>query len=155
MSATDQSDEGVDVTQLNIPQLNQLRQQLQAENERLSQNYSSFKLAQNRLLESHKALQDIKPENAGKDVLVPLTQSLYVPGKLSNVKTVLVDVGTGYYFEKTSDQAREFFERKAAVVQDNADALEKIIRQKRKQYDVVTSILQQRIQQQAAQGPMQ
>jgi len=36
----------------------------------------------------------------GKDVLVPLTPSLYVPGKLKNVGSVLVDVGTGYFIEK-------------------------------------------------------
>jgi len=36
----------------------------------------------------------------GKDVLVPLTPSLYVPGKLKNVGSVLVDVGTGYFVEK-------------------------------------------------------
>jgi hypothetical protein len=33
-------------------------------------------------------------------VLVPLTSSLYVPGKLSDTEHVLVDVGTGYYVKK-------------------------------------------------------
>lgn len=37
---------------------------------------------------------------AGKQVLVPLTSSLYVPGKLSDVEHVVVDVGTGYYIKK-------------------------------------------------------
>lgn len=37
-----------------------------------------------------------------KEMLVPLTSSLYVPGKLSDVHNVLVDVGTGYYVEKVS-----------------------------------------------------
>jgi len=36
----------------------------------------------------------------GKSILVPLTSSLYVPGKLKNAGKVLVDVGTGYYIEK-------------------------------------------------------
>ena len=38
----------------------------------------------------------------GKDILVPLTTSLYVPGKLASTDTVLVDVGTGFYIEKVS-----------------------------------------------------
>jgi hypothetical protein len=33
-------------------------------------------------------------------VLVPLTNSLYVPGKLLDTEHVLVDVGTGYYVKK-------------------------------------------------------
>ena len=32
-------------------------------------------------------------------MLVPLTQSLYVPGELASTETVLVDIGTGYFVE--------------------------------------------------------
>ena len=32
-------------------------------------------------------------------MLVPLTQSLYVPGELASTDTVLVDIGTGYFVE--------------------------------------------------------
>lgn len=42
---------------------------------------------------------DIMPHLA-KPILVPLTNSLYVPGKLTNAENVLVDVGTGYYVKK-------------------------------------------------------
>ncbi len=35
-----------------------------------------------------------------KTVLVPLTSSLYVPGKLRDVENVIIDVGTGYYVQK-------------------------------------------------------
>lgn len=34
------------------------------------------------------------------DLLVPLTSSLYVKGKLADREKVLVDVGTGFYVEK-------------------------------------------------------
>ena len=37
---------------------------------------------------------------ADTTVLVPLTNSLYVPGKLSDAEHVIVDVGTGYYVKK-------------------------------------------------------
>lgn len=35
-----------------------------------------------------------------KTILVPLTNSLYVPGKLSDPENVIVDIGTGYYVKK-------------------------------------------------------
>lgn len=35
-----------------------------------------------------------------RTILVPLTNSLYVPGKLSDTENVIVDVGTGYYVKK-------------------------------------------------------
>ena len=31
---------------------------------------------------------------------MPLTSSLYVPGKLADAESVVVDVGTGYYVKK-------------------------------------------------------
>jgi len=38
--------------------------------------------------------------NLGCPILVPLTPSLYVPGTLASVESVLVDVGTGFFVEK-------------------------------------------------------
>ena len=38
--------------------------------------------------------------NLDKNVLVPLTSSLYLPGKLDNTEKFLVNVGTGYFVEK-------------------------------------------------------
>lgn len=54
------------------------------------------------------ALSDITPSNQDKRIMVPLTSSLYVPGQLSNIETVLVEVGTGYYVEKKIPDARTF-----------------------------------------------
>jgi prefoldin alpha subunit len=43
----------------------------------------------------------------GRDeILVPLTSSLYVKGRLTDREKVLVDVGTGFYVEKVRDWRR-------------------------------------------------
>lgn len=49
-----------------------------------------------------------------KEILVPLTNSLYVPGKLKKTDTVIVDVGTGYFIEKV--QIRDVFIDGAALI---------------------------------------
>ena len=41
--------------------------------------------------------------SAAKPLLVPLTSSLYVPGKLASSDNVLVDVGARYFVEKVSN----------------------------------------------------
>jgi prefoldin alpha subunit len=38
--------------------------------------------------------------NTDAEILVPLTTSLYVPGKLADREKVIVDIGTGFYVEK-------------------------------------------------------
>jgi prefoldin alpha subunit len=37
-----------------------------------------------------------------RTVLVPLTNSLYVPGKISDKSNVIVDIGTGYFVKKVN-----------------------------------------------------
>ena len=54
----------------------------------------------------------MSPEAEGKDILVPLTGSMYVPGTLVEPEKVIVDVGTGYYVEKDISAAKDYFQRK-------------------------------------------
>lgn len=44
----------------------------------------------------------VEPLFADKKVLIPLTSSLYVPGKIKDTDNVIVDIGTGYFVEKVS-----------------------------------------------------
>ena len=51
-----------------------------------------------RFQDSGDSIGKLVPENKDKEILVPLTGSMYVPGKLSDPEKVIVDVGTGYVF---------------------------------------------------------
>ena len=43
--------------------------------------------------------------NGDQTILIPLTTSLYVPGKLRDREHVIVEVGTGFYVEKVCDMS--------------------------------------------------
>jgi len=73
--------------------------------------FGQLKIAQARFQSCVESVEAIRPENQGawnifshpgKTTLLPLTASLYVPGKLSDPEKVIVDIGTGYYVEKVS-----------------------------------------------------
>lgn len=86
----------------------------------------------------------------GKDeILVPLTSSLYVKGKLADREKVLVDVGTGFYVEKvgfhscalrvdlvwltcgqTTAKATEFYNTKIKGLENNLKDLAKVVQGK-------------------------
>lgn len=59
--------------------------------------------------------------------MVPLTESLYVPGKLKDPSKVMVELGTGYYVEKNMKQAVEFIERKNRLVDANSENIMEVI----------------------------
>ena len=71
-------------------------------------------------------------DSEGKDVLVPLTGSMYVPGKLTNPGKVVVDIGTGYYVEKNSKDAQDYFNRKVKYVTENMERVQGIGNEKAK-----------------------
>jgi prefoldin alpha subunit len=90
-----------DVNQLQkvpINQLVQIRQSLENEVNQFTVGYRTLSTAYDTLLTCADILEPMKREKDGTEILVPITSSLYIPGKISSQK-VLVDVGTGYYIE--------------------------------------------------------
>lgn len=59
-------------------------------------------MAQNKFHESGLSLQKITTEVKGETILVPLTGSMYVPGTITDIDHVIIDIGTGYYVQKVS-----------------------------------------------------
>ena len=95
------------------------------------------------------------PPQPGKQILVPLTSSLYVPGKLADTEHVLVDVGTGFYVEKTTADAQTFYNAKIEELGKNTKELENIVNGKANNLRMVEEVLRQKmLVGQAQQGPV-
>lgn len=45
------------------------------------------------------SLCELRESEEGRDLMLPLTQSVYALGKISSTEKVTVDIGTGYYVE--------------------------------------------------------
>lgn len=81
---------------------------------------------------------------AGQEILVPLTSSLYVPGRLGSRAEVLVDVGTGFFVGKSVEKATAIMSSKAEMVRKEADKLGKVISVKQSNLEIIESNLQSR-----------
>ena len=120
----------VELTSLPLPQLNQLSQQLDQELEFLNQSVNKLRQVQRRFHESLDAVKGVAKTELNTETLVPLTSSLYVPGELTDNKTVVVDVGTGYFVEKSVEKAEEYFEKRINEIGKEVDQILPAIRQK-------------------------
>jgi len=134
------------VTQLPAADLQKLRGSLTEDVQTITQNFGNLKLAYSKYGQALEALTDITPENKDKRIMVPLTSSLYVPGSLSNIQSVLVDVGTGYYVEKDVEDARVFLKERMEMVQGNINKVAAALSGKRRDLDAVSAILQAKLQ---------
>ena len=104
-----------------------------------------------RFQESGDSLSKMTQDSDGKQVLVPLTGSMYVPGQLANPDKVVVDIGTGYYVEKSSKKAKEYFDRKVKFVTENMERVQGIGNEKAKIRELVMDVMQEKLRAQFSQ----
>ncbi|RPB25743.1 Prefoldin alpha subunit [Terfezia boudieri ATCC MYA-4762] len=136
----------VDLSSLSAQNLSSVKQQLDEELQHLTDSFAKLRTAQSKFQECIKTIQTgVSPDVEGKTILIPLTSSLYVPGSLTSVDTVIVDIGTGYYIEKSTTDAQAFYKNKVDSIQQNIIDLEKIITQKSQNVRIVEEVLRQKM----------
>ncbi|EKV17435.1 hypothetical protein PDIG_15590 [Penicillium digitatum PHI26] len=141
----------VNLASLSIPQLRALQTRLTSELEHLTTSHTKLRAAQAKFRDCVRSINDgvtgnEKKGTAGRDeILVPLTSSLYVKGRLTDREKVLVDVGTGFYVEKTASKAVAFYEDKVKGLEANLQELEKIVQAKSSQLRIVEETLRQKM----------
>lgn len=124
----------MDIDSLTLPQLQNVREQLNEEIQRLTTSFTQLRQAGSKYRSSRAALDGLRES---REMLVPLTSALYVPGRLVSGTKVLVEVGTGYYVEKDVQQAQQFCERKVLMLRENMDKIATLINQRKQTLDVV------------------
>ena len=112
-------------------------------------------MVQTKYVEAKDCLNVLKKNNEGKELLAPLTSSMYVPGKLHDVEHVPIDVGTGYYVEKTAEDAKDFFKRKIDFLTKQMEKIQPALQEKHAVKQAVTEMMSQKIQQLTTLGAAQ
>jgi len=126
-------------------------EQLREEVTAYSESLQMLSKAVGRYHASGVAIEALSKEEAGKEMLVPLTESLYVPGKIKSTDKVLLDVGTGYFIEHDTEKGIDYCKRKVNFIRENMDKLMELVTKKRKQLVLVQDFLRARMQE-AEQG---
>ncbi|ESZ89811.1 hypothetical protein SBOR_9807 [Sclerotinia borealis F-4128] len=141
-----QKGQQIDLNTLTTPQLTQVKKQLDDELEHLTSSFQQLRAAQNKFRECLRSISTGVGEKVGSQpILVPLTTSLYVPGELADTENVIVDVGTGFYVEKSTKDATKFYEAKVEEIGANLKNLEIIVNNKSGSLRVVEDVLRQKV----------
>lgn len=102
---------------------------------------------------SKEALEQFKENWNEKSCLIPLTGSMYVPGKIKDINNVIVDIGTGYYVEEDRDSAKDYFKRKVEFVSEQMEKIEILGYEKSQIRDAIVDVMSIKIQQMKASLP--
>ncbi|CAI4676902.1 CDA_G0039530.mRNA.1.CDS.1 [Saccharomyces cerevisiae] len=125
------SSQKIDLTKLNPEQLNAVKQQFDQELQHFTQSLQALTMAKSKFTE---CIDDIKTVsqagNEGQKLLVPASASLYIPGKIVDNKKFMVDIGTGYYVEKSAEAAIAFYQKKVDKLNKESVQIQDIIKEK-------------------------
>ncbi|SCU86185.1 LADA_0D12860g1_1 [Lachancea dasiensis] len=121
----------IDLTKLNPEQLTMVKQQFDQELQHFSQSLQALNVARNKFRECKEDIESVsKLEDQKQEILVPLSASLYVKGRVKDAQKFTVDVGTGYYVEKSAKDAIEFYDKKIAKLNQESVQIQNIIKEK-------------------------
>lgn len=139
-----------EMEKMSVEQLKMLKEQTDLEVNLLQDSLNNIRTATSRLDLASNALHDLSLRPQGKKMLVPLTASLYVPGTLDDADKVLVDVGTGYFIEKTMAEGKDYCQRKINLLKSNYDQLLEVASKKKIIADEAGVVLQAKLKQLAS-----
>lgn len=102
-------------------------------------------MAKSKFAGSKDAVEAIDSTWKDKEILVPLTGSMYVPGIVKEIDNLIVDVGTGYYAEMDVEKSKDYFKRKVEYVQEQMDKIDTSGLQKSKVLNAVVDVIEMKM----------
>ncbi|XP_077288853.1 prefoldin 5 [Arctopsyche grandis] len=139
----------MDLTKLSLQQLAQLKQHVFQELTILQDSLQTLKIAQTKFVDSGECVEKITPDTKGKEILVPLTGSIYVPGFIADTENVIIDIGTGYYIQKDVVGAKDYFKRKVEFVTEHMEKIQSMGIEKTKIKDAICEVIEEKTSQSA------
>ncbi|RHZ47325.1 hypothetical protein Glove_585g14 [Diversispora epigaea] len=125
----------IELVDLDLAQLSEVRKQLEEELNHLTNSFGKLKQAQTRFQDCVESVESIK---------------LGTAGELIETNKVIVDVGTGYYVEKSFDDAVKFYTEKVEFIKKNLDTLQQTVTSKQNNLRVTVEVIQKKLSQGAA-----
>merc|ERR1711957_400789 len=136
---------GFDITKVTPQQLQELAKAIEAELQQLATSYNQLMLGSRKFKESKEVLVYLKEQGQGKEVMVPMTSSLYVPGVMEDTENVLVEVGANYFIEQHTEKAQDYCTRKQSLLGGNAKKVQEIMQVKKVQLQKVQGEFEKRV----------
>jgi prefoldin alpha subunit len=131
---------------LTLEQLLGFKTQLEAELQKLTGTIQLTNETIAKTLAGKDALMTFSNSEVGKDILIPVTESMYVHGTVQETKRPIVELGTGYYVETSVEKAAEFVNKRVSRLKNQQEGLRNTFKEKQQQYQLVVTIANRKIQ---------
>merc|ERR1712189_152163 len=137
----------IPLEQLSVQQLDQIKKEIDQEITIFTESVNQLKIAQQKFGDSLDNLSRLT-KNEGKELMVPMTSSMYVPGSLDDTSTLLIDIGTGYFVEKSVEDSKAYFHRKIEFVGKQLEKIHPALLEKQRMRNAIIDTLSAQLSQQ-------
>lgn len=121
-----------------LQELANLKKSHEEDLQSFSNSLNSFRYLQRKLDDDKVIVNNLSKRTTDDlEVLIPMSNSLYLPGRLTDNNKFIVDIGTGYLAERSSEQTVAALDHTLNVVKENT---EKVITEINKRKDFVDQI---------------
>lgn len=121
MSSSSSADNGINIDTMSLDQLNQMKSSQESRLEQLTAQYHQLRAVSARLSSAQTAQSQLVSNVDHRHIMIPLTDSLYAPGRIVDSSKLLVELGAGFFVEKQAKDAAKVLERKSKIVDANSE----------------------------------
>ena len=141
------SEKPIPVNNMPLGKLQELTAEVEMRCEQLADAVAQLNGALLRYEEIGASLGHLGSQTDGRQLLVPLSESMYAAGEMADGDKVLVDIGTGFFVEKTVEDAKSFVERKREYVKKQIASLDQQLDTQTRNLEQLTLVIQAKQQQ--------
>lgn len=121
-------------------QLVNLKNQLEQEITLFKQSFSQLRLAQQKFTQCLDCVDKLESKSSeGEESLIPVTNSLFLKGTLLNSQNVMIDIGTGYWMEKSFGEAASYYKTKVTFLVDQLKKVSEMLNEKIGNFNTLTA----------------
>lgn len=95
----------------------------------------------NTMIKKHPGITGDDEPNPSDEILVPVTNSVFFPGRILSTSHVKIDIGTGVYIQKDIKRAKEYYDRKIKMLNEQFGLIEAKGKEKAEVYIAVTEAI--------------
>jgi len=136
----------LDLSKLGVQELQGLHQQLSSELNQFTSSMIALQRTASKFASAGQSVESLKDYKEGQRMMLPLTESLYVPGELASRDKVLVEVGTGYFVERDVEGGIGYCRGKVMEIKEQVAELSRVLQQRQQILGRVEGILAEKAQ---------
>lgn len=140
-----------DLANLPPQQLSTITRQVETEIQFFSSSLKDLKTAVASFQRSEDAIKGAVEAGGGRKGFIPLTDTIFAKADFPEPEKFLIDIGTNYYAEMTSEEANSMFKRKREFVDKQIKTIESLLKDKQIVLAVAKESLKSKVN--AAQQP--